>query len=126
MALGVAQVAVQHGHVVEPRAEPVDRLRREADLRHQHDRLAAEVDHLLDRLDVDLGLAAAGHAVDQQRLVVPTVERLEDRVESLLLIGVEGEVDLAAGQRVPPAGSGGLFRDGRRSSLFARRDWMGA
>ena len=31
---------------VEPRAEPLDRLRREADLRHQHDRLPAETDHL--------------------------------------------------------------------------------
>ena len=67
--LGVAQVAVQHGHRAEPLAEPLDRLRREADLRHQHDRLPAEMDHLLDRLDVDLGLAAAGHAVDEDRLV---------------------------------------------------------
>ena len=65
--LGVAQMAVQHGHRAEPRAEPLDRLRRQADLRHQHDRLPAEVDHLLDRLDVDLGLAAAGDAVDQDR-----------------------------------------------------------
>ena len=33
MPLGVAQMAVQHGHPVEPRAEPLDRLRREADFR---------------------------------------------------------------------------------------------
>ena len=51
----------------ETAAKPLDRLRREADLRHQHDRLAAEMDHLLDRLDVDLGLAAAGHAVNEYR-----------------------------------------------------------
>jgi hypothetical protein len=42
MPLGVAQVAVQHGHAVEARAESLAGLRREADLGHQHDRLPAE------------------------------------------------------------------------------------
>ena len=85
---GVAQMAVQHGHLAEPRAEPLDRLRREADFRHQHDRLPAEMDHLLNRLDVDLGLAAAGHAVDQNRAMLAGIHGIEDRGQRLVLIGV--------------------------------------
>ena len=69
MPLGVAQMAVQHGHLAEPQPEPLDRLRRQADLRHQHDRLPPVADHLLDRLDVDLRLAAAGDAVEEDGLV---------------------------------------------------------
>ncbi len=81
VALGVAEVAVQHGHAAEPRAEAIDRLRRQADLGHQHDRLPPEVDYLLDGLDVDLGLAAAGDAVDEDRLVASRVHRVEDRLQ---------------------------------------------
>ncbi len=70
MPLGVAEVAVEHGHRPEPPPETLDRLRREADLRHQHDRLAAVAHDLLDRLDVDLRLAAARDAVDQERAML--------------------------------------------------------
>ena len=66
MPLDVAEVAVQHRHPVEPPAEPADRLGRQADLGDQHDRLASPGDHLLDRREVDLGLAAAGDPVDQE------------------------------------------------------------
>ena len=49
MTLDVAQMAVQHGHPIKPPAEPADRLRSEADLGNQHDRLAAPGHDLLDR-----------------------------------------------------------------------------
>ena len=39
MAIGVGEMAVQHGHLAESLAEPFDRLRREADFGHEHDRL---------------------------------------------------------------------------------------
>jgi len=90
---------VQHGHPRKPRAEPTYRLRREADFRHQHDRLAAEVDHLLDRLDVNLRLAATGYAVDQDRLGLSRVQRSKDRIERHLLIRVEYEMVLEIGGR---------------------------
>ncbi len=62
--------AVQHGHAVaEHGAEPIDGLRREGDLGHEHDRRpAAALDHLAQQLDVDQRLAAAGDAVEQQGL----------------------------------------------------------
>ena len=89
MPFGVAEVAVQHGHPLEPRAEPLQGLRREADFRDQHDRLPAETDHLLDGLDVDFRLAAAGNPVDQDGLLPPAVQGLEDRLEGRLLVVVE-------------------------------------
>ena len=49
MTLDVAQMTVQHGHPIKPPAEPADRLRSEADLGNQHDRLAAPGHDLLDR-----------------------------------------------------------------------------
>src|SRR5262245_17670895 len=47
-ALGVAEVAVQHRHFAKSATEPRDRLRRQADLRNQDQRLLALLD---DRLD---------------------------------------------------------------------------
>ena len=99
MPLGVAQMAVQHGHRAEPLAKPLDRLRRQADFRHQHDRLPPEMDHLLNRLDVDLGFAAAGDAVDENRLMAARVHRVENRPQRLFLIGVEHQMFFAGRDR---------------------------
>ena len=96
MPLGIAQMAVQHGHVAEPRAKPFPRLRRQADLRHQHDRLPAVADHFFDRLDVDFRLAAAGDAVNQNRLVPRRPQRLRIALERRLLIGVQLQIRSAA------------------------------
>ena len=67
-ALGVAEMAVQDRDVAAAAAEALDRLRRQADLRHQHQRFLALPDHFLDGPQIDLGLAAAGDAVQQERL----------------------------------------------------------
>ena len=101
--LDVAQMAVQHGHAVEPRAEPADRLRREADLRHQHDRLPAEAHDLLDRLDVDFGLAAAGDAVNQNRAMLGRMQRFANRGQRRDLIGVQLVRRLSRGCTLPSA-----------------------
>ena len=66
-ALGVAEMAVQHRHLAAAAAEALDGLRRQADLRHQHQRLLALAHHFLDGPQVDLRLAAAGDAVQQER-----------------------------------------------------------
>jgi hypothetical protein len=49
-------------------AKPAFELGREADLWHQHQRLPAALEHPRDEVEVDLGLAAAGHAVKEERL----------------------------------------------------------
>ncbi len=95
MPLGVAQMAVQDRHLAETQTKPLDRLRREADLRHQDNRLPPVADHFGDRLNIDLGLAAAGHAVDEDRLVFLCADRCQDDVQGALLIRVERQVGLA-------------------------------
>ena len=61
---------------------------RQADLGDEHDRLAAPRDDALDRAQVDLGLAAAGDAVEQERLVWSSaVERRGEAVEDAALLG---------------------------------------
>jgi len=100
VALGVGLVAVQHGHAIEPRPEPRERLRRQADLGHQDDRLAAETDDFPRGLKIDLGLAAAGHAVDENRLVAAAIECRENHAQRRLLVGVEREVRFARVRRL--------------------------
>ena len=57
------------------------------------------MNHLVDGPDIDLGLAAAGDAVHQDRLVPPLAERGEDAVQRRLLIGIEQQVLLARRRR---------------------------
>ncbi len=65
--LDVAERAVQHHYTPgEAPAEARGQLRRERDLRHQHQRLPSERQRLRDRLQVDLGLARPGHAVQHE------------------------------------------------------------
>ena len=123
--LGVGQVTVQHRHAAEPQPEPLDRLRRQADLRHQHNRLPPVIHHLPDRLHVDLRLAAAGHSVEQDGLVSARAEGVEDRSQGFLLIGIENvrffrAVAGSAAAGLAAAGSaGGLV--GIRTVLARRR-----
>ena len=62
-------MAVQHRHAIESRAKAFLGLRRKADFRHQHDRLPAIAHHFLNRLNVNLGFAAAGDAVNENGFV---------------------------------------------------------
>ena len=64
----VAEMAMQDGDGLAPAAEPLDRLRRETDLGHEHNRFLALGDHFLNGPEIQFGLAAAGHAVEQDRL----------------------------------------------------------
>jgi hypothetical protein len=101
-ALALAQVAVRgdQARAGEALAHVVLELRREPDLGHQHQRLAPAADRIGDQVQVDLGLAAAGHALQ------------EDRVEAL----TPGE---HGGDRI------GLFRRGRHVGHEIRHAWRG-
>ena len=69
VALACGEPRVDHRHgVAEALDEAAGGLRRQRDLGHEHDRRAAARERHLDGPEVDLGLAAAGDAVEQQRL----------------------------------------------------------
>ena len=76
--LGVGQARVQHGDAVaEARLEAAERLRRQRDLRHEHDRAAAARERGRAGLEVDLRLAAAGRAGEEQ-VAAAAVDRRDD------------------------------------------------
>ena len=66
LALALGQPGMPFGR---PRAEtsrePVEKLRGERDLRQEHERLAPLPQRFGDRLEIDLGLARSGHALEQ-------------------------------------------------------------
>ena len=72
MPLAGGQMAVQHRHQrlqragAEPRLEALDGLRRERNFRHEHDRAFALLQGVGDGLQIDLRLAAAGDAVEEE------------------------------------------------------------
>ncbi len=126
MPLSVAEVAVQHGNGAEPLAKPGHRLRREADFRHQHDRLPAVADHFANRVHVDFRLAAAGDSVHQNRFVPAAAQGFANPLEGLLLSFVQVEeilvrrrrlLDRAAGDPLDLAGNQSLAAEGRDGRL---------
>ena len=60
--------------------EAVEELRGERDLRHQDQRLPAAPDRLGHRLEIDLGLARAGDAVDQRHRKAALVDGRAQRI----------------------------------------------
>src|SRR5207244_6648000 len=81
-------------------AEAADRLRGEGDLRYEHDRAQAAFERGLARLEVDLGLAAAGGAVEEEG-AAPFVHPGDDAIDGGALLGRElGGCGLAAAEGV--------------------------
>ena len=106
VALGVGEPAVQHGHVVaEAGPEAARELRGERDLRHQHQRAPPSLSGPRDDPQVDLGLARAGHAVEQERL--ESAERTPERLHRPGLGRGEGRGCRAGGEH-PAARHRGL------------------
>ena len=103
--------------VAEAGAEATDRLRRERDLGDEHDRAEAALERRRARLQVDLGLAAAGRAGEQQVLAEPLVERGSDAGDRRSLL-------LGQGLRLGLAAS--ASRSGRRRTLRPRARRNGA
>src|SRR2546430_2807314 len=83
----VAPLRVRQGRVeerdavAEAGAEPPQRLRRERDLRHEHDRPEPALERHGARLEVDLCLAAAGRAVEEDVAALAAVEERRDPLE---------------------------------------------
>ena len=92
-----SRVHRMHRHA-EARAETREQLRGQADFRHQHQRLLAAGEAVGNRIEVDLGLAAAGDAIEQQSR--ETLRRAY-RIGGGLLFGVEHERFF-----LPPRGGG--------------------
>ena len=77
---------MQHRHLVaETRGETLHRLRRKRDFRHHHDGALSQSEDVRDRLQINLGLAAAGDAVKQQRFL----GRGENAIQRALLLRIE-------------------------------------
>jgi hypothetical protein len=85
-AIGEPGVQGQHRHA-QARAEARQGLRRQADLRHQDQRLSAGRQAIADRLQVDLGLATAGYTLQQHGTEALALAQL---AQGLGLGGVEG------------------------------------
>ena len=75
------------------------RLRRERDLRNEHDRAAPALERRRAGLQVDLGLAAAGRAVEEEVGALPGVECADDAVERRRCVPLTRRLGLAR-QRV--------------------------
>jgi hypothetical protein len=81
---------VEHGQLVaEAAAQPRHDLVGQADLGHQDERLPAGAQRGPDPAQVDLGLAAARHAVEQERLGARGRDGALDRLQRMRLIGAE-------------------------------------
>jgi hypothetical protein len=72
---------------VEARAQPAQCLRHQPDFRHQPQRLAALLQHALGQAQVDFGLAAAGDALQQERM--KAVARRQHRPQRICLLVVQ-------------------------------------
>ena len=97
--------------------EAVEELAGERDLRHQDQRLLAAADHLGNRLEIDLGLARSGDAVEQRDVEAAVGRQRAHGVDGgALLAGKvrrrEGRIGRRRRQRA---------RHGLRSSAFPRR-----
>ena len=121
-ARGVVEPRMQGMHFdAQPRAESRERLRRQSDLRHEHERLPPAREAIGDRLQIDLGLAAAGDAFEQHR--AETVVR-DDRLDRGALFVVERRPGRAAAcdaRGLRPERFGQAFRSTARARRCASR-----
>ena len=99
--LGLGEAGVeQRDPVAEAGAEAAERLRRQRDLGHEHDRAAARGEGGLAGADVDLGLAAAGRAGEED-VAAAAREQALDRASSAR--SCDSESCAGAGSAARPA-----------------------
>ncbi len=90
--------------VAEAGAEAADRLRRQPDLGDEHDRAHPPLERRVARLEVDLRLAAAGRAVQEEIRAEPLVHRADDPPHRGLLRLAERRRLRLAAQRLARGG----------------------
>ena len=91
VALAGPELRVQHGHLVaEALLEAPGCLRRERDLRHENDCAAARREGGLAGADVDLGLAAAGRAGEEDVSTAAREQRFDALQRAFLRVGEPG------------------------------------
>ena len=99
--LAVSQTAVQHGQQVAEAAVKMGfELRGQGDLRHEHERGLPLVEAVAHRLQVDLGLAAAGHAMEQEGGKGLRGDGRQQETEHLLLLAGQALGRGAPGRRL--------------------------
>jgi hypothetical protein len=114
--LGIGERGVQHRHRrIEALAETRDQLRREPDFRHQHQRALTASQRVVRRMEVHLGLAAAGDAIQQEGRKASG--RAIDGRDGCRLLGDERR---ARGPDQVGVGGDGLIRGFRRGRAAAR------
>ncbi len=87
-AITFRKVGVQHLHGdAKACAQAGHRLRCQTDFRYQQQRLLSARENLFDQCEVDLGLAAAGDAIEQKRLIV--AQACADRRHRMLLLDAQ-------------------------------------
>ena len=89
LALGQAGMPLG-GPRAEASREPIEELRGERDLRQKDKRLALLSQRFGDRLEINLGLARAGHALEQGRREGAVGDEADEVIGRGALIGVEG------------------------------------
>ena len=100
-SLGLSQRRVQHGDALaEARAKASERLRRQRDLGHEDDRAAPALERGCARLQVDLGLAAASRAVQEEVGALARVEPVDDARKRRLLRVAQRRRRRLPGQRI--------------------------
>src|SRR5262249_25143015 len=94
-ALGISQVAVQHGDVAATTVETCDGLRRQRDFGNEDYRFLPLLHRLLDGAQINLGLAAAGDAMEEKRFEAAFgVECGAHLFPDTLLVGVQNDLCL--------------------------------
>ena len=87
--------------------EALEKGVRQRDFRQQDQHLPALVERRGDRLEIDLGLARAGDAVDQRDADAALLDRRAQRVGDRLLVGRQFRLRIVRiGQRRRPAAAG--------------------
>ncbi len=104
--------------VAEAGAEAADGLRRQADLGDEHDRAQPALERRVARLQVDLGLAASGRAVQEEVGAETLVHRSHDPRNCGFLGGAERSRPRLARQGLAHGGAGTLAASG----ALERRD----
>ena len=87
------QSAVKHRNATgKSLPEAADGLRRQRDLRHEHDAPPALLNHAPERLQIHLRLAAPRHAVQQINVGRAVIDARRHVIERVLLVGSELEI----------------------------------